>query len=234
VSENRNAVIAGRHRLAYALRRKWVRTLWLSLVMALVSLACGRSAGPPSSQISHTQEASPQSPQPGPTEYTTSDFKPRLSLTMRENWGIDDQKGCLWLNAGNPPSILFVRIDHVATPKDYRIIPVPKNFIVWIQKHPNLSAGTPVPVTVGGVPGRQIDVEVRSAPPLFRFHSSPNDLLLFGCGNGDAVFAVGSRIRFIVLDVAGQRVTIEIDAPAEEFPDFLARADAVLETISFE
>lgn len=97
-----------------------------------------------------------------------------------------------------------------------------------------MDANKPVQVTVGGASGIQLDARVRSAPESTLLPcSAPECVLLFGVKQTQVNVSKGEMVRVIVLDVNGETVVIEMDAPARRWEAFLAEAEEVLATLQF-
>jgi hypothetical protein len=109
--------------------------------------------------------------------------------------------------------------------------------VAWLRGHPYLDAvNKPVDVAVGGVAGKQFDVQIPTMPEIY-----PSDVCEKAClplfvddpgGAPITVFTGGYRI--IVLNVASQPVVIVISG--KYFPDkrALAKVEEVLKTIEWK
>ena len=111
------------------------------------------------------------------------------------------------------------------------------DLVAWLQKHPYLKTDDPQPATIGGVEGVRLDAVVASVPPT---ECGGNCLGLFTASDGglegyDWVVYEKEKLRFIVLeDVGGERVTIVAEAPAEEFEEFVPKAQRVLDSVEWK
>jgi hypothetical protein len=170
--------------------------------------------------------------------FITKQFVPTVSLVPGTGWrAILDVPHSLTLDDGDPPGLRFVTVSAVFDPVSQRVIPLPKDLEAWIVEHPLLETTAPTLVTIGGTQGTQIDAEVVKAPEVpyemrGRLCPIPGCVGLFVAGviiDG----SVGSRFRLILMDLAGENLMIEIDSPGSEWPTFLARAEAVLDTVRF-
>jgi len=159
------------------------------------------------------------------------------------------EKGC-W-----PPSSFEVR--HERNPIMLPRCPAPENvdeWISWFQNHPKLETSKPVPVSVGGVSGKRIDVKVTSEPknvcnneipcvPLFR-GVPPNFPNAHVIGSEFThVYAKGydpdidaEKDRFVIVDVEGETVIIEVTATfGDELLDtFSQTAQKILDTVEWK
>ena len=80
----------------------------------------------------------------------------------------------------------------------------------------------------------RLDAVVASVPPT---ECGGNCLGLFTVSDRAYEWVVfeEEKLRFIVLEnVGGERVTIGVEAPAEEFEEFLPKAQGVLKTVQWE
>src|SRR5215218_2233679 len=112
--------------------------------------------------------------------------------------------------------------------------PAPANtdeWLSWFQRHPNLETSKPVPVSIGGASGMRIDA---TAENYFRGYCGPQAscLPLYP----GIVIPKSYKDRFIILDVKGETVIIDVSAASAEnkFDEFLPQAQKVLDTIEWE
>jgi len=118
-----------------------------------------------------------------------------------------------------------------------KIVPRPKDMVAWLRDHPYLDpVNKPVDVDVGGVAGKQFDVEIPAIPenyPSDECGDSPCLPLFVDDPGGTvvAVFAAGYDYRIIVLNVEGQTVVIVIDFPDKRT---LAKSEGILKTIEWK
>jgi hypothetical protein len=203
------------------------RIAWITIACLLVISACVPA---------HLTTLAPKaSAQPA---FVTKRFVPTVSLVPGAGWrAILDAVGSFTLDEGDPPGLRFVRVSAVFDPVSQRVIELPKDLEAWILANPLLQVRSPVPVSIGGIEGIQIDAEVAKAPNVpyemrGRFCPVPGCVGLFVAGtiiDG----SVGSMFRFILMDVGGQRLMIEIDSLGSDWATFLRRAQAVLSTVRF-
>lgn len=113
-------------------------------------------------------------------------------------------------------------IDRVTTP----IGPTPADFIAHLRKFAGFTVSEPVPVTIDGVSGSQVDVltndiaaEKMYLIPEDAFNVSP-----------------GEKLRFIVLDMDGETVILFLDSfKAPDFDAFLAEVgQPILDGLTWE
>jgi hypothetical protein len=178
----------------------------------------------------------PRPPEDAPL--VTRLFVPAVSLLPGTGWrAVLDAPGSLTLDDGDPPGLRFVRVSAVFDPLTQKVTKLPKDLDAWILHHPLLRSQPPVPVSIGGIEGIQIDAEVVKAPKVpyemrGRLCPIPGCVGLLVAGtiiDG----GVGSVFRFILMQVDGQDLMIEIDSLGSDWAAFLPRAQAVLRTVRF-
>ena len=183
-----------------------------------------------------------------PGRYATKEFEPALSFGLSDYWGWGE------FNPSESPNFLFIRgpeeIDLLFTnplhvfdpsyPSEAKELPAPESaeeWVSWFQRHPNLDTSKPVPASVGEVSGKQIDVTVTSTPgnypkevcgeqpcvPLYTL-SDENVILVYE----------GFKDRFVIVDIEGQTVLIDVFAPADRFEEFLPKAQKVLDSVEWK
>lgn len=203
------------------------RIAWTVCACLLAASACIRAELTPPAPATSTG-----------APFVSKRFVPTVSLVPGEGWrAILDVPHSLILDDGDPPGLRFVTVSGVFDPVSQRVVDVPKDLEAWILDHPLLHTTAPTPVTIGGIQGTQIDAEVVKAPKTpyemrGRFCPIPGCVGLLVAGviiDG----SVGSRLRFILMDVAGENLMIEMDSPGDEWGTFLPRAEAVLNTVRF-
>ena len=135
------------------------------------------------------------------------------------------------LNFTNPSAVL----DPSNSSKQYVAPDGAHEWLSWLQRHPTLQTSEPVPVSVGGASGMQMDVMLGSST----LDSYPRDL----CGKqpcvplypmrdeSGIVSGEGWKDRFVIVEVANQTVLIDIAAPAAKFDEFLPKARKLLKSI---
>jgi hypothetical protein len=186
----------------------------------------------PADLTSLTPNASSDAP------FVTKRFVPTVSLVPGPGWrAILDAVGSFTLDDGDPPGLRFVRVSAVFDPLSQRVIELPKDLQAWILANPLLQVRSPVPVSVGGIEGIQIDAEVVRAPKVpyemrGRLCPIPGCAGLFVAGTIIDT-QKGSALRIVLMKVKGQDLMIEIDSLAKDWAAFLPRAHAVLETVRF-
>jgi uncharacterized protein YjbI with pentapeptide repeats len=183
-------------------------------------------------------------------EYVTTEFEPAFRLEFgKAGWAwkgygqTSDEVRMLYV----PESwgqLIFASPVHVFDPSNLsesKEVPAPETvheWVSWFQSHPNLETSNPVPESVGGVSGMRIDVTCVPGP---REHGylpcSPPFPIGFGLESiGTESYTQGTEAkdRYIIVDVRGETVLIDV-APAErKFDEFLPKAQKVLDTVEWK
>jgi len=176
-------------------------------------------------------------------EFAADEFKPTLSLRLSDGWvfGIEKTDDLFFGHLGPQEQLNFLsHIDHVfdpSNPSEQTKVSAPENvdeWTSWFRQHPNLDTSKPVSVRVGGATGMRIDATLSSEPEDY-----PRDF----CGKQPCVplfptigSSKGYKDRFIILDVKGETVIIDVSAASAEnkFEEFLPKAQNVLDTVEWK
>jgi hypothetical protein len=227
----------------------------LALLLTLAVVGCGGGGGQP--QQGEAAEQGESNPQPQqeeakarefppygdlrPGEYVTDEFEPAFSFEIVDaGWvvGGSEERTLVQINQGVAgPLVGFVIAEQVFNPNKVRELdsmPAPEDMVAWLEQHPYLKTDDPRPAAVGGVEGVRLDAVVASVPAT---ECGGNCLGLFTVADGDYDWVVFEKenLRFIVLeDVGGERVTIVVEAPAEDFEEFLPKAQTVMDTVEWK
>jgi hypothetical protein len=137
----------------------------------------------------------------------------------------------------NPPYYVF----DPSNLSEAKEVPAPENakeWVSWFQRHPNLDTSKPVPVSVGGASGMLIDVTASSTP-----ENHPRDVCgsqpcvpLYPTGEVQVIFdpSYTEKGRFVIVDVGGETVVINVAAPADKFDTFSQTAQEVLDSVEWK
>jgi len=111
-------------------------------------------------------------------------------------------------------------------------IPVPADFVAWINGRPEFTPYAPRTVTIAGRSGTLIDTEY-----VWKDGTAKRDFLRYGTGAWlYDQYNVGHRIRFIILPgpsgVGG--LVVVMNAPSADFDAAATSLDALLATIQFD
>jgi hypothetical protein len=224
------------------------RPFRLGLLIAIGVLTASACAGAVSSGGEWAEKQPSMTAAAGPTfeyvpvgEYTTKNFEPTLSFTVGEGWqfGVPDLRYIVDIGQGMSSGIAFMNIRYVYdanNPVGSEPKPAPDDLVAWLQQHSYLDTEKALPVTIGGVEGRQFDVTVSKVPTGSPPACGGPCLPLFELVPGlSFALAEDEKDRFIVVEgVEGKTVTIAAGAPDEEFEEFLPKAQKVLKTVQWE
>ena len=186
-------------------------------------------------------------------KYVTEEFEPAFYFKLGEGWQaiIPESADGLFLKHGAETEFLydmealhFTTAPYVYNPSDPSArLPAPENtaeWVSWFQRHPNLDTSEPVPVTVGGESGLAIEVTDINTPETYRERYQQFcgkrpcvPLLSTSYGNWIGPFS-GTKYRFVIVDVGGETVVGVIGAPADNFSEYLPKAQRVLDTVEWQ
>jgi ABC-type amino acid transport substrate-binding protein len=229
-------------------RRMVRQTLRLGLFVILVVLAmvaCGEGGGRAGggAEAQKEQAKARKVPDYGdlrPGKYVTDTFEPAFSFrVVGEGWvvGGSEERGVLDMRQGvEGPVLSFVNEQKVFDPnkpRDLIDVSAPEDMVAWLQRHPYLQTEEPEPAAIGGLKGVQFDAVVANVPAS---ECGNNCLGLFMIGlEIPWVVYEKEKVHFIVLeDVRGERVTIAAEARADDFEQFLPKAQKVLDTVEWK
>jgi hypothetical protein len=161
---------------------------------------------------------------------------PASSFTLGPGWiGFVDTRSWLNLGLGTPDRsadliiIRLPRVEAVGGPNAGSLVPAPQDLAAWIAHHPGISLVSPLhPVTVGGLPGDQVDVVTGDAN--VRFGPIPGP----GSHGVEAGIGANTMARVISVVVRGRPVLIFFGDSPNRFPGVVGTFEAVLGTLSFE
>jgi len=179
----------------------------------------------------------------------TTEFEPSLSYFISESWGAREAPGELYFSFFRGPEegqLVFTSPSHVfdpSSPSKAKKGSAPENakeWLSWFQRHPNLETSKPVPVSVGGASGMQIDVTASSTledypekvcygEPCVPLYPSSGSPILAYPPEADA-----EKNRYIIVDVRGETAVINITAPTDKFDEFLPKAQKVLHAVEWK
>jgi hypothetical protein len=183
-----------------------------------------------------------------PGRYAAREFEPAVSFEVGEGWEFVEMRGGVWALITTGPKggqLNFTNPSHVfdpSNPSERKKVPAPQNadeWVSWFQRHPNLNTSKPVPVSVGGASGMQIDVTASSTLEDYpRKICFSNPCVPLYPTSGGPVFAQpsdeGAKDRYVIVDVGGQTVIINVFAPAGKFDAFSPKAQKVLDSIEWK
>jgi len=186
-----------------------------------------------------------------PGEHTATNFLLGLTFTTPEGWvNVRDIRRTYGLKdpTGLAADIEVLGLNAIAEQTE-ACGPVAKagigssvqDFITAVQTHPGLVASDPVPAEVDGFQGQSIDLVVASTwdqmcPEIDAL--SPVVLLLTDTGEppGRTLgYHTDQRVRWIVLDVRGETIIVELVGPLAEssFASSVTRAQPIVDSLKF-
>jgi hypothetical protein len=176
----------------------------------------------------------------------TTKFEPAFLIEIGKVWefGAPETPDQVWIQRGpNGGQLLFTNPSDVfapSNPSEQKKLPAPesaKEWVSWFQSHPNLDTSKPVPVSVGGASGMQIDVTPSSTPQNDpkKFCGEEPCVPLYPLSDGSGIISSeGYKDRFVIVDVGGQTVLVDVAARADKFDAFSPKAQKVLDTAEWK
>ena len=180
--------------------------------------------------------------------YQTRAFQPALSFMVHDaDWMASKAESRTLLilhgdrgrpGSHEPPKLLFVafqrftRVYDPDRPGDGRAStePAPRDFVAWLRRHPDLSAGRASPARVGGLRGQKLDARLTTGEPRHSPSKCTEPCVALA---PDATFPRGLKVRFIVLGGKEPPLVATVEAPPRAFARFSARAKRVLDSVRF-
>jgi hypothetical protein len=173
-------------------------------------------------------------------------FDPAFQFDVGEDWefGAPETTVRVMLQTGpKAGQLIFTNPLYVVDPSNLREakeVPAPDNakeWLSWFQRHPYLDTSKPDPVSVGGTSGMRIDVTAASTPENY-----PRDMCgeqacvpLYPTSSDDGIGSTdGYKDWFIIVDVGGETVVIDVGAPAGKFDAFSPKAKKVLDSVEWK
>jgi uncharacterized protein YjbI with pentapeptide repeats len=153
--------------------------------------------------------------------------------------------------------LTFTRPLHVfdpSNPSEPKEVAAPENadeWVSWFQSHPNLETSKPMPESVGGASGMRIDVRATSTlenyprddcvqPCVFLYPAialeccDPPEVSGTSIQRGSMRIYEEIKDQYIIVDVKGGPVVINVSAPKDKFDEFLVKAQKILSTVEWE
>ena len=241
--------------------RRWTKRPYAAPVLTALLLGAGGvaaaqwlSARPPPEGAIVTEQASasgdalrpPGTPRPlnevflSTGTYATVEFQPPFTFSVGEDWQalVDDPDDFFMEYRASPRGNLGAFRTNVvySGPCDdsptQRIEGGSDALLTWLEENPHLESVNPLPRVVDGITGIQIDVTARERP-----EPCPDGAGVYLIPLANSEYSVrlrpGEKFRLVVVDLPGGTVTFDVSAPAGSYQDFLAEADAVLDSVDF-
>lgn len=230
-------------------RPRRLRKPWSALALSIVvATACGSSAS--TAPAPTPAPATPTLPAVLPAgTYTSTAFKPPATITLPDGWWIAadtvDYFGlqpvssdALGIHLFRSPRAASQDLDCPLTAAA-GVGTAAKDLVDWIRARPGFTAGDPVPVTVGGFAGLQVDLGIvdgwKASCPFA--NGAPTVPLFVGATDASFrwVVAGSERLRVDILDVPGSgTVVVDIDSFDGSLMDgFLPAAASIVESLRF-
>jgi hypothetical protein len=207
---------------------------------AALLAGCG---GPGIGSATSTPASGPRALPAG--SYQSQSFDPRVAFTLPDGWWIaSDVADYLGLEpvASNQVGIHVFRNPKAAA-QDAACTETPEpgvggldtDLVAWIRSRPGLETSNPRLVTVGGVRGVELDVQIidgwKASCP---FANGAPTVPLFVGNSYRWVVAGSERLQLTLLHVAGGTVVVDVDAFDGSLMDDLApRARPIVQSFSF-
>lgn len=244
------AVLSG---TARSTPRRWARRRYAVPVLTALVLGAGGvaaaqwlSARPPPEGALATEPAS-GTPRPlneailSTGTYATVEFQPPFTFSVGEGWRAftDDADDFYMEHRATPRGGLGAFRANVvySGPCDdsptQRIEGGSDALLTWLEENPYLESVNPLPRVVDGITGIQIDVTARERPEPCPDGAGVYLIPLANSAGTGVRLRPGEEFRLVVVDLPDRTVTFDVSAPAASYQDFLAKADAVLDSVDF-
>jgi uncharacterized protein YjbI with pentapeptide repeats len=206
----------------------------------------GGTTGPDGKPL--PSEPAPLKPGPlSPGIYKANDFKPALRFEVGTGWGVLAPITADNLNliatgseVGQEGQVNFTRPLQVVDPSSLSEAKSAPNTVdewaAWFQAHPYLDTSDPIRMSVGGASGVSINVIAISPPASSTgFCRDLPCVPLYAGSTIDSVISsyVGVVDRFVILDVGGETVIIDVAATVGKFDQFAPKAQKILKTVEW-
>jgi hypothetical protein len=219
------------------MHRSGVRhALRLGVVLALVALAVG-ACGTPEEAKPRPLPENPQALSPG--KYRSEEFEPSVSFRIGEGWSHElEASDDLHLSRRGMGGLFFQRIEEVYEPTKAgtpKVVDAPDDFIGWLRQHPYLRTTELELVEVGGVEGKQLDVEAADLPEDYYGVCGADCVDIWKSSSG-LVRSHGeeNRARVTVLeDVEGETVTLGYGSRTTDFDEYAPEAQKVVDSVKW-
>jgi hypothetical protein len=188
-------------------------------------------------------------------EHRTTVFQPAITYTVPDGWtNYEDLPGNFWLfltedlasqDSAVGGSYLGIYQDVAAAALDCGEAPeqgvgrTPEALVDWYQSVPALTVTPPVPVTVGGLEGLQIDLALVDGAEADMCSYGPyaGVPLIIGSGVSELLHVLLDEIevRLVLLERGEGNVTLEITNVTEQHPsdEFRAMLQPILDSLVF-
>ena len=108
--------------------------------------------------------------------------------------------------------------------------PWPEDFFGYLTSLPGVTVEQgPEPVTIGGIDGTRIVVQMPAMPPFLWLKDDYTWL-----GGGKTGIDAASTRQFVLLDVHGKQVLLMFDAAPDTFAELLPQVNSIFDSITFD
>jgi uncharacterized protein YjbI with pentapeptide repeats len=179
-------------------------------------------------------------------QYDAAELEPALSVRVSDEWWLaasekPDELYIIFGREADSQQLVFTNPDHVykrTKPGKPTEVSPPENldeWASWFKEHPYLETSKPVKMRVGGRPGMRIDASSSYKPENYSlYHCGLPCVPLYPSGNSAIASIAETKDRFIIVDVKGETVVINVGTWAGNFDAFLPKANEVLDTIEWK
>jgi hypothetical protein len=180
--------------------------------------------------------------------YRTTLFQPAIRYTVPEGWRNDEDRPANFVltRQGDDRNITYVGIytnvaaassDCVEMAQE-GVGQTPQALVAWFRSVPKLVTSKPTPVTVGGLKGYQVDIDVakrRDESCTFGGGSAHGTPLIWQTGGLHHVAAADLHVRLLILGWKTGNVTVEITNAKQLYPglSYAALAQPVINSLQF-
>lgn len=183
-----------------------------------------------------------------PGTYRTTLFQPPLRYTVAGGWRNDEDRPANFVltRRGDDQNISYLGIyTNVAAASidcfemaQAGVAQTPQALVAWFRSVPKLVTSKPVPVTVGGLRGYQLDIDVakrRDEACTFAGGSAHGTPLIWQDGGLHHVAAADLHVRLLILGWRTGNVTVEITSAKQLYPglSYAALAQPVIDSLKF-
>ena len=206
------------------------------LVSVLLSACASATAAPAPTAIPPTTIPSTAAPTVAPaqdqTTFSSKKFGLPMSISFGPEWHVrEDFADEIELVGGTQAygvelAFILVKDAKIADPASTATMPWPEDFVAYLHSNQYLEVGEPMPITVGGVNGVQIDESNKNIGQKRTFIALKSTDWLY--------LDYDQSWRFIILDdVNGQRLLIGTTAASEGFSVATELAQKVIDSVVF-
>ena len=175
-----------------------------------------------------------------PGTYRSEEFRPSLTFRVGKGWKHmpHEQTDSMVISWGDEPREMgFANIQDVYKSNETgsKLVKAPDDLVGWFEHHPYLETSEPKPVTVGGVKGKQFDVQMGELPERYFGDCGAQcvDITMF---NEGYVLGHPKGIKahvFVLEDVKGETGLMGFSSPASEFDAFAPKARKVVDSVKW-